>query len=89
MALQNVTHRLVTDGQAQVSQGSDNTVVAPGAIFSRHAHHQSLQFLADRGAPWGRALLGAIKLLRHEFAVPGENGVGCDDVGHFLERLLP
>ena len=51
MALQNVTHRLVTDGQAQVSQGSDNTVVAPGAIFSRHAHHQSLQFLADRGRP--------------------------------------
>src|SRR6266567_496302 len=38
---------------------------------------------------WGLALLGAIKLLRHELAVPAEDGVGFDDLRHFLQGMLP
>ena len=88
MAFQDVAHRLVTDRIVQVGQGSDDPVVAPGAILPRHAHDQRLQRRVDRGAPWGLALLRAIKFLRHKFAVPAENRVGFDDVGDFLQYLL-
>ena len=88
MALQDVAHGLVTDGVAQVGQGADDPIIAPGAILLRHAHHQRLQLLVDRGTARGLALLGAVKLLRHEFAVPAENRVGLDDRGHFLQGLL-
>ena len=60
MALEDVAHGLVTDGVAEVGQGADDAVVAPGAIFLGHAYHQRLELLVDRGAPWGRALLGTV-----------------------------
>ena len=41
------------------------------------------------GRPRRLALLRAVKLLGHEFAVPAENRVGLDDGGHFLQGLLP
>jgi len=55
----------------------------------RHTDYQRLHFLVDHGAPWGCALYRAVKLLRDEFAVPGENRVRFDDVSHFLQGLLP
>jgi hypothetical protein len=73
----------------RLAQGADDPVVAPGAIFLCHAYHQRLQLLVDRGAPWGRALLGTVTLLGHERAVPAENRIGLDDLGHFRQRLLP
>ena len=88
MALEDVAHRLVTDGVAQVGQGADDPVIAPGAILLGHAHDQGLQLLVDRGATRSLALLGAVKLLGHELAVPAENRVGLDDRGHFLQGLL-
>jgi hypothetical protein len=45
--------------------------------------------VVNQGTPWSVALLGAIKLLGHELAVPSKNRVGLDDRGHFLQGLLP
>src|SRR6266851_1200090 len=39
--------------------------------------------------PWGLALLGAVKLLCDQCAMPGEDGVRFDDFRHFRQRLLP
>src|SRR5947208_16317073 len=88
MPLQNVAHGLGTDRVPEVGQGAHDPVVAPGAILPRHAHHQRLQFLVNRGTPWGLALLGAVKLLGHELTVPAKNRIGLDDLRDFLESLL-
>src|SRR6266705_1967272 len=77
MAFQDVAHRLVTDRIAQVGQGADNTVIAPGAVFLGHG-----------GASRTLALRRAIELLGHQLAMPAQNGVGLDDRGHFLQGLL-
>src|SRR5882724_11220480 len=88
MALENVAHRLVTHSVSQVRQGPHDPVVAPGAILPRHAHHQGLQLLVDRGAARSLALLGSIKLLRHALAMPAENRVGLDNGGDFFQSPL-
>ena len=88
MALEDVAHRLVTDRQAEVGQGADDPVIAPGAIFLRHTHDQGLQLRVDHGAAWGLTLRGAVKLLGHKRTVPAKNRAGLDDGGHFLGGLL-
>src|SRR5215475_2057829 len=88
MALEDVAHRLVADRQAQVGQGADNPVTAPGAILLGYTHDQGLQFWIDRGASRRLALRRAVTLLSHKPAVPGENGVRFDDGGDFLQGLL-
>jgi hypothetical protein len=88
MALEDVTHRLGTDRQAQVGQGADDPVIAPGAILLSHTHDQSLQLRVDPGATRSLTLSGAVKLLGYERTVPAKNRVGLDDGGHVLEGLL-
>jgi hypothetical protein len=56
---------------------------------SRHTYHQRFHCLVDRGTAGRLPLLGTIDLLRHEFAVPGQDGVGLDDGGHVFEGFLP
>ncbi len=58
-------------------------------VLLRYAHHQVLHFPVDRGATGRFALLGAVKLLGDQFAVPAKNRVGLNDLGHFLQGLLP
>src|SRR5262245_23472846 len=47
MALENIAHRLVTDRQAQIGEGADDPVIAPGAILSGHPHYESLDLLVN------------------------------------------
>src|SRR2546425_9839546 len=88
MALQGVAYGLVTDGVTQVRQCPHDAVIAPRAILLGHADNQGLQLRVDLRSSWRLALLGAVKLLRDERAVPAKNRVGLDDLGHFLESLL-
>src|SRR5467141_1144363 len=88
MAFQEVAHRLRTDGQAQVGQGTDKTVIAPGAVFLGHADDQSLELGGNFGTAWGLSLGRTVTLLGDEFPVPGEDGGGFDDGRHCLERLF-
>src|SRR5262245_45934138 len=88
MTFQDVAHRLGTKGVREVREGTNDPVIAPGAILLRHADDQGLQLRVDLWSPWGLAMLGAVKLLRHEFAVPGQDRIGPDDGGRYLEGLL-
>jgi hypothetical protein len=89
MALEDIPYGLVTNCIAEVRQGTDDPVVAPGAILPCHTYHQGFQLLLDLGPSQGFPVLGAVKLLRHELTVPGKNRLGLDDGGHFLKGLLP
>src|SRR5205085_79832 len=42
MALEDVAYCLVTDREAQVGEGSNDPVIAPGAILFGHTHDQGL-----------------------------------------------
>src|SRR5262249_5986887 len=88
MALENVAHRLVAERQAQVGQGADNPVIAPGAMLLGHTHDQSLQLRVDPRATRSLTLRGAVTLLGHELAVPSEDGIGLDEARHFREGSL-
>jgi hypothetical protein len=89
MALEDVAHRLVADRQAQVGQGADNPVIAPGAMLLGHTHDQGLQLWINPGASRRLALRRAVKLLGHKRVVPAEHRVGLDQRGHVLQGLLP
>src|SRR5262249_47938756 len=88
MALEDVAYGLVTDRHAQVGQGADDPVIAPGAILLGHTHDQGLDLRVDPGATGSLALGGAIKFLGHELTVPGQDGVGFDHLSDFLQGLL-
>src|SRR5206468_6876719 len=88
MALQDIAHRLVTDRVPEVGEGADNPIIAPGVILPRHADYQRFEFWVDCGTSGCLTPLRTVKLLRNKFAVPGENRVGFDDIGHCLQALL-
>ena len=52
-------------------------------------HDQVFKLFVDTGSSHGLSLRGAIEFLRHQFAMPGEDGGGFDDGGDFLQGLLP
>src|SRR5262249_41885968 len=88
MALEDIAHRLVTDYQAEVSEGSDNPVRAPRTILLGHADNQGLQLWVNLRSSWSLALGGAVELLGHQCAVPAENRLRLDDRRHVLQSLL-
>jgi hypothetical protein len=88
MTLEDIAHGLVTYSVSQVGQSANDPVVASGAMLPRHAHHQGLDLLVDRGAARCLALLGAVTFLGHQRAVPAEDRVRFDDLGHFRQRVL-
>src|SRR5262245_50498295 len=78
MALEDVADGLVAHGISEVGQCPHNPIIAPRTIFVGHADNQGLQLWVDLRSSWSLALGGAVELLGHQFAVPGEDGVGCD-----------
>src|SRR5262249_53155998 len=88
MALEDIPHSLVADGVAQIGQGADDPVIAPGTILLGHADDQGLELRVGRGATGRLALLRAVKFLGYEFAVPAKNCVGLDERRHLLEGFL-
>src|SRR5262249_26284955 len=61
---------------------------ASGAILLGDADNQCFELPVDGGTAWRLPLLGAVKLLGHEFAMPAENCLGLNDLSHSLEGLL-
>jgi len=88
MALENIAHRLVTDRQAQVGQGADDPVIAPGAILSGHPNYESLDLLVNAGTSNRRTGLYVATLLGGKLAVPGQDGVGLDKRRDLFQGLL-
>lgn len=88
MALQDVAHRLIADGIAQVRQGADDAIITPRAICLRHADDQCFQLLVDLWASWSLPMLGALKFPSDQLPVPRQDRIGCDDRGDLCQRLL-
>src|SRR6266850_6846751 len=89
VTLEDVSHGLVADGIAQVSHGSDDAIVSPGAVLLGEPYHQRLQFCLDGRAPWRLALRRAVELLCHQHTMPGEDGLRLDDGGYLGQGLPP
>src|SRR5205807_6772882 len=88
VTLENVAHGLVTHDVSQVGEGADDPVIAPRAIVLGHTNNQGLQLLADFGTARRLPLLGAVKFLSDQCAVPGQDRVRLDDLGHLRQRFL-
>src|SRR5262252_5887593 len=86
--LENIAHGLIADVVAQLGESAGNAVITPGTILLGHLHDQVFEFLGDTRSSHGLSLLGAIEFLSHQLAMPGENRIGFDEGGDFLQRLL-
>ena len=89
MALQDVAHRLVTHGGAQMLQGTDDPVGTPGAMLLRPADNQGLQLCVNSETVWRLPLWRTIKLLGNSCAMPSEESVRCDNLRYFRQCVLP
>src|SRR5437762_2865660 len=81
MTAKNVAYRLIRNNVTEIGQRSDNPIVTPAGVLSRHLDYQ----LHNLGLNWGpagiRALSGAVELLGDELAVPRKDGVRFGDAG--------
>ena len=64
MAPEDIAHRLIADGIAQVLQRALDTVLTPGAVLSRHPVHQRFNLGVDSRPSRILAMRGAVELLR-------------------------
>ena len=87
MALEDVAHRLVTDGIAQVGQSPYNPVIAPRAVLPGHPYHKGFDLFVDAGATNRRARRRGVNLLVCQGAVPGEDGVRLRNRRDLLQGL--
>jgi len=87
VAAQNVSHRLIGQAVTQIGQGSDDAVISPAGVLSRHSHHQGFHFRSHGRAARILAMFGAIELLGDEPSIPGQDGVGFGDAGDPSECL--
>ncbi len=87
-AFEDFAYRLVANLVAQLGQGAGNAVITPTAILLGHFHDEVFEFFVDSGAAHGLTLLGAIKFLGHQIAMPGQNRVGFNDVGNLRQGLF-
>ena len=81
VAAQNVSHRLIGQAVTQIGQSSDDAVISPAGVLSRHSHHQGFHFRSNRRAARILPMFGAIELLGDEPSIPGQDGVGFGDTG--------
>src|SRR5262245_31605242 len=58
------------------------------AILLGHVDDPVFNLSVDTGSSHGLSLLGAIEFLRHQFPMPGQDGVRFDDGGDFLQGLF-
>ena len=53
VSAQDVSHRLIGDGMAEIGQSSDNAVVSPTGVLSGEADNERFQFGRDAGPARG------------------------------------
>ena len=74
MPLENIADRLVRHGVAQIRKRSDDTILAPRRVVSRHARDQIFDGWVDPRSADGLSEWRTIKLARHHLAKPAQNG---------------
>jgi len=87
VASQNVSHRLIRQAVTQIGQRSDDAIISPASILTRHSHHQSFHVRFNGGAAWIVSVFGTIKLLGDEPSIPSQDGVRLGDAGDLSERF--
>jgi hypothetical protein len=87
VASQNVSHGLVGQAVTQIGQRSDDWVISPASILTRHSHHQSFHIRFNGGAAWILSVFGTIELLGDEPSIPGQDGVRLGNAGDLSERF--
>jgi hypothetical protein len=66
-----------------------DAVITPRTIVLCHLHYQGFQLLGNSGATQGFALMGAINLLGHQFAIPAQHSVKLGHFRNLFQRPLP
>ena len=85
VAAQNVSHRLIGQAVTQIGQSSDDAVISPAGVLSRHSHYQGFHFRWNRRAAWILPVFGAVELIGDELPIPSEDGIGLGDTGDLLK----
>src|SRR2546429_9852002 len=88
MPLEDVAHGLVTDGVAEVGEGHDDPVIAPGAILLGHTDHQVLNLLINTRTAYGFQGLRGVNQLVSTLTVPGEDGFRLGNGSNLSQSLL-
>jgi hypothetical protein len=89
MSPQNVATVSSNTGCPKIGQGSGDAVVSPTRVLAYQIHHQLLNLLAKPRPASGPALFRAVKLLRDELAIAGQNCVRLSHAGDLLLGLRP
>ena len=69
-------------------QRSDDTPIPPGCIFGRHPHDQTPEsgsWFLFNWSPHSRAII----LLCHQYAIPTQKRIGCNDCIELKKRFPP
>ena len=82
---QDVTHGLIRNNVTEVGQGSDDPVITPAGVLSRHLDNQFLDLALNWRPTWIRTLFGTIELLSDELAVPRKDRVRFGHAGDLCQ----
>jgi hypothetical protein len=86
--MQNISDCAASQLVSKIGYGTLDAAITPGTVFLRQANNQSLYFFSGAGASWS-ALLMPVVLLRDQFTVPSQQGIGCDQGRDFHQKLAP
>ena len=76
VAAEDIAHRLIGNGVAEIGQSSDDAVVSPAGVLSGEAHNERFQFGCYPGSAWSGAEFRAIIFAGNEPPVPAEEVSG-------------
>src|SRR5215469_5030068 len=71
----------------EVCEHSDNAIITPTGVLTRHSHHQILYMLGYRRTTWILAVLRSVEFQSDETPIPGQDSVRLGNAGQIAKRL--
>jgi len=87
MTAKNVAYRLIRNNVTEVGQRSDNSIVTPAWVLSRHLNYQLHNLVLNWRPARIRALSGTVELLGNQPAVPPKYCVRFGDAGDLFQSF--
>ena len=87
MTAKDVAYRLIRNNVTEVGQRSDNSIVTPAWVLSRHLNYQLRNLVLNWWPARIRALSGTVKLLGNQPAVPRKYRVRFGNAGDLFESF--
>ncbi|MCU1334621.1 MAG: Carbohydrate-selective porin OprB [Bryobacterales bacterium] len=78
-----VFYRLIRQPMAQIRERTDDSVIAPARVLSRHPNDQGFYFRRNRRAAGILSIFGPIELLGDQLTIPGQNSVRLGNTSDF------